>query len=351
MARYKRRILDTDSGPGLFDDIESHVAPGQEDFPVFPALSHHAEQKLREKELEKTPQTGTHAVEPLAPVANPDKLKFISFGSGSSGNCAYLGDDNSGILIDAGIDGDKVTAELWRHGIRMSSVKGIILTHDHGDHIRYVYNILRKNRHIALYCTPKAFNGIMRRHNISRRLKDYHHPIYKEIPFKVDDFEITAFEVSHDGTDNAGFFISHGDFHLSVATDLGCIGPRVDYYMRQSEFIIIESNYDRRMLIEGAYPEYLKARIMASNGHLDNEVTAAYLAEIYRPGIRYVFLCHLSHDNNTPATAINAVTQALRGKGISVGDGSETYEARRAPLQVMALPRYDSTGVIVLRLD
>lgn len=346
MAKYKQRIIRFDDSPGLFDDFVSH-APSTDEMPPFKAIEDH----VRRVEKEQGNRDMKPGVEPLAPVAAPERLQFISFGSGSSGNCSFLGDTETGLLIDAGIDADKVTAELARNGIKMSSIKGIVLTHDHGDHIRYVYALLRKNRHMALFCTPKALNGIMRRHNISRRLKDYHHPIYKEIPFKIGQFEITAFEVDHDGTDNAGFFISHGQFHFSVATDLGCIGPRADYYMRQAQYIMLESNYDSRMLAEGSYPEYLKARIRANNGHMNNTDTAAYLAQIYTKDLRYVFLCHLSHDNNTPETALAAVKEALAAIGVETGDGTESYEARRAPLQLIALPRFDSTGLITLRRD
>lgn len=350
MARGKSKYQEPIDLPGLFDDIECHSpAAAAADMPVFHGIESHARRMAADRQRRNT--DSFTEVEPLAPIEAPDRLQFISFGSGSSGNCSFLGDTDTGILIDAGVDADKVTAELSRNGIRMSSVKGIILTHDHGDHIRYVYTLLRKNRHMALFCTPKAFNGIMRRHNISRRLKDYHHPIYKEIPFKIGAFEITAFEVDHDGTDNAGFFIQHGDFRFAIATDLGCIGTRVDHYMRQAEYIILESNYDRSMLLNGSYPEYLKARIMADNGHMDNEHTAAYIARIYRPEIKYLFLCHLSHDNNTPDIATATIRRALETIGVTVGDGSGSYEAGRAALQLMALPRFDSTGLITLRRD
>nr|MDE5940670.1 MBL fold metallo-hydrolase [Muribaculaceae bacterium] len=291
------------------------------------------------------------AFSPLENVAPIDCLRFISFGSGSSGNCAYIGDGDSGFLIDAGVDCHKVELELKRNGIEMKSVKGIVLTHDHSDHVHYAYSLVRANRHMRVYCTPKALNGILRRHNISNRIKDYHAPIYKEHPFRIGNFTVLAFEVMHDGTDNAGFFITHGQHSLTVATDLGCISERVDYYMRQANYIMIEANYDNDMLSAGSYPEYLKARIRSGNGHLDNRDTAAYLAEIYSEKLRHIFLCHLSKDNNTPETALRTIESALLSTGIkAVGDGSGTPYARMAPVQLMALPRFESTGLITLRL-
>lgn len=285
-------------------------------------------------------------------VGEIDSLVFMSFGSGSSGNCAYLGDRDGGFLIDAGVDADKVKDGLKANGIGFDKVKGICLTHDHGDHVRYAYALVRKHPHLGLYCTPKALGGLLRRHNISRRIKDYHRPIYKEFPFSIGNFELTAFEVSHDGTDNAGYFITHGNHRFAVATDLGCITPRVDYYMRQAQYVMLESNYDAVMLRNGAYPMHLKARIAAANGHLDNADAARFLSEIYAPHLRNVFLCHLSQDNNTPDMALDAARVALMGAGAAgVGDGSGSIEARGCAVQLVALPRFDVSQVYVLRCD
>ncbi|MDE6126873.1 MAG: MBL fold metallo-hydrolase, partial [Muribaculaceae bacterium] len=293
---------------------------------------------------------GADDLTPMEELIPADRLSFISFGCGSSCNCAYIGDSTAGLLIDAGVEADRVTEELRRYGIRMDHVKGILLTHDHSDHVRYVYSLVRKRPHIGVYCTPRVLNGILRRHSISNRIKEYHRPIYKEHPFKVGNFEVTAFEVFHDGTDNAGFFITRGRHALAVATDLGCVSERADHYMRQANHLMIEANYDSAMLAAGEYPEYLKARIRSDNGHLDNAVTAAYVASIYTPRLRNIFLCHLSRDNNRPETALNAVETALTAIGVRVGNGSNTPYDRSAPLQLMALPRFDSTGLITLSL-
>lgn len=274
-----------------------------------------------------------------------DKIFYMSFGSGSSGNCTYIGDRVNGFLIDAGIDCDRVEKALLTNGIGMNQVKGIFLTHDHGDHVRYAYNILRRHRHMKLYCTPKAFNGLLRRHSISRRIKDYHEPIYKEFQVRIGGFVLTPFEVMHDGTDNVGYFIEHGGMRFALATDLGCISPRVDHYMRQAQFIMIESNYDSEMLRVGSYPEYLKSRIRADNGHLDNEVSAHFIDSIYTPALRYLFLCHLSFDNNTPRQARETFCKALEHRGLNIGDGTSELTS---DLQLIVLPRYEATPLYAL---
>ena len=280
------------------------------------------------------------------PLADPEDtavLKYISFGSGSSGNCSYLGNEEGGILIDAGVDMRKVVETLQSNGISPESIKGICLTHDHSDHVRYVYAFLRKYKTAALFCTNRVLGGIFRRHSISRRIRDYHVAVFKEIPFKTAGFEITAFEVPHDGTCNSGFSVSFGDSKFVIATDLGAVTDRARHYMSQADYLVIESNYDAKMLETGPYPEYLKNRIKQETGHLDNSDAAAFVAEICNPKLKYVFLCHLSEDNNSPEVARRAMTDALSAKGITVGEGTGSLVDRSKDLQLVVLPRYDAT--------
>lgn len=286
---------------------------------------------------------------PTPATTTDGALRFISFGSGSSGNCAYIGSETAGILIDAGVDAKKVFDTLALNGISPDMVKGVCLTHDHGDHVRYVYQISRRYRHIRIYCTPRTLNGILRRHNISRRIKDYHEAIFKEIPFTLAGMTLTAFEVSHDGSDNSGFLIEYAENKFVVATDMGYITDRADFYMKQANYLMIESNYDDTMLTNGPYKEYLKARIRDTKGHLDNKVAAQFVADNYSPELRYVFLCHLSHDNNTPDVAVGEMRNALENRGVTVGKGENTLSDRAKDVQVVALPRFDPSMWYVLR--
>lgn len=354
MARYKKRPAFDESVPGLFDDLEdTSFFQGGATMPIYPAIEKAARQAAAARAAERKDRKDMFGLDDFSPLevsTTVDRLNFISFGSGSSGNCAYVGDGEKGILIDAGVAPDVVKGELARHGIKMESILGVIVTHDHSDHVRFIYNLVRKRFYMGVYCTPRVLNGMLRRHNISNRIKDYHHPIYKEHPFRLGNFTITAFEVQHDGTDNAGFHITYGAHTLVVATDLGCISERADFYMRQANYLMIEANYDDTMLTNGTYAEYLKARIRSATGHLDNKVTAEYIRTIYTPKLRNIFLCHLSKDNNTPETALREVESALLASGVSVGDGSNSPYARSAAVQLMALPRFDATPLIPLTL-
>ena len=281
------------------------------------------------------------ATVPAAPKR--PSLFFMSMGSGSSGNCCYLGCEQFGILIDAGVDSDKVFESLAKNGVKPEAVKAVLLTHDHGDHVRYAYKIVRKYKHIRIYCTPKLLTGMLRRHNISSRVKDYHQQIWKEIPFRIADMDIIAFEVSHDGTDNCGFFINFGGRRFVISPDQGEITPRSAFYMKQAEYLMVESNYDCNMLDNGAYPESLKNRIRNPKGHLDNKITAEFVAANYSKDLKYLFLCHLSADNNTPELARNEMTRSLEAIGLSVGDGSDHITQRDKDIQLVILPRFDNS--------
>lgn len=345
-ARYKKPTSDSSLFPGLFDDVEDagFFQPGNH-AQGLPDIEREVERLRREGIF----NNGADDLTPMEDVKPADKLTFISFGSGSSGNCAYIGDSSTGLLIDAGVDANTVTDELRRYGIKMDHIKGILLTHDHSDHVRYVYTLVRKRPHIGVYCTPKVLNGILRRHSISKRIKDYHQPIFKEIPFTIGDLEITAFDVPHDGTDNMGFSIEFDGRRFVLATDLGAVTERARHYISRANYLVIEANYDLNMLRMGRYPEYLKARIQTEIGHLDNMQTAAFLKEIINSDLKYIFLCHLSQDNNTPQKALAAVRDALEEAGKKVGNALGTLDDRNADVQLMALPRFEPTRWFVFR--
>lgn len=284
------------------------------------------------------------------PPRSPEVFRYISFGSGSSGNACFVGTSQGGVIIDAGVTVEKIESALRSYGVPMDKVKAVLLTHDHHDHVRYVYKLLRSYKHLQLACTPRVLNGLLRRSSVSRRVKDYHVPIYKEHPFTVLNMEITAFDVPHDGSDNMGFSIVCGDRHFVLATDLGEVQERARHYFSTANFAVIEANYDAEMLRAGRYPEYLKARIRNSQGHLDNADTASFLTEIMaNKQLRYVFLCHLSEENNTPEKAHSAVSSALERAGYTVGGEVENLFDREADVRLAVLPRLTNSRIFYLR--
>lgn len=304
--------------------------------PSTPANSDMRSAALRDKLLnEGSPFDGT--------------IYYISLGSGSSGNSCYVGTRRGGVIIDAGVRAEVIVEQLTKVGISMDKVQAVLLTHDHTDHSKFVYTLLRTNKHLKLYCTNRVLNALLRRHNISHRVKDYHVPVYKEFEFKIGDFAITAFDAPHDAADNAGYHLQAGDSHFVLATDMGEVSERADHYMRLANFLVIEANYDSHMLANGPYPEYLKARIRTDHGHLDNVDCAAFLCSAARKELTDVFLCHLSKDNNTPRKALETIRGALEQSGVSVGEGNEKESDLKCQMQLMALPRFEPTRLFRLR--
>ena len=292
-------------------------------------------------------------------------LCFMSFGSGSSGNCAYLGTPRGGILIDAGIREpvkyhrkkknperqdvltlDQAFAELERNGVSRDMVKGVLLTHAHQDHMRCLYPAVNAC-HCSVYCTMGVMSQMLQRCRISGRIQDYHVPIFKEIPFRVLDMEITAFETMHD-VKSVGFSIEYEGERFVVATDMGIITERASYYMSRANYLMLECNYDLKMLNEGSYSAMLKDRVKGEKGHLDNAVAAQFVADHYHDDLHYVFLCHLSQDNNTEEIALSTMRNALEAKGLSVGDGSNSASQNNRNVQICALPRYNASAWYVL---
>ena len=292
-------------------------------------------------------------------------LCFMSFGSGSSGNCAYLGTPRGGILIDAGIREpvkyhrkkknperqdvltlDQAFDALERNGVSPDMVKGVLLTHAHQDHMRCLYPAVTRCK-CSVYCTMGVMAQMVQRCRISSRIHDHHVPIFKEIPFRILDMEITAFETSHD-VKSVGFDIEYEGEHFVVATDMGVITDRAAHYMSRANYLMIECNYDREMLLHGSYSQMLKDRVMGEKGHLDNKVAARFVAEHYHEGLHYAFLCHLSKDNNTEEIALATMRQALEARGLSVGDGSNAASQNSRDIQICALPRYISSDWFVL---
>lgn len=345
MAYDKRRFRKLNELPGLWDiPLEDEFT----DINITDVINSHRKNQsspprpIRESDLDR------HMLE-NTPRRN--ELEFISFGSGSVGNCSYIGIRGmGGVLIDAGVDQNKVISELERNFIPLDKINGILLTHDHSDHVRYAYALLRKIPSMKVYCTPRTLTGILRRHNISSRIKDYHKQIFKEFEFEAGPFSITPFEVSHDGSDNVGFSIMAGDKTFVVATDTGKITERADFYIRKASFLMIETDYDEQMLEHSSYPNYLKERIRKATGHMSNIATARYLGEIWAEKLTDIFLCHLSENNNTPQLALKTVRDILLTKGIKVGDGTGSSDALSANVQLSALPREMSSPHYILRI-
>ena len=216
------------------------------------------------------------------------KVKFISLASGSSGNCYYIGTEKYGILIDAGIAVRTIKKSLKEVGVGMETIRAVFVTHDHADHIKAVGGLGEK-LHIPVYTTARIHEGINKSYCI-------------EIDGKV----------------------------FSFLTDLGEITPTAAKFIRKANYLILEANYDDEMLRMGTYPQYLKERITSRTGHMSNIATAEFLAENITEDLKYIWLCHLSKDNNHPELAYKTVEWKLKSKGILVGKDVQLCALKRS---------------------
>jgi phosphoribosyl 1,2-cyclic phosphodiesterase len=246
------------------------------------------------------------------------KLYFLSLASGSSGNCYYLGTPGYGILIDAGVGIRTIKKVLKDNRIDFSKIIALLITHDHADHIKTA-GCLGEQYNIPVYTTEAVHKGIAGSRYVEEQLGASRRIIEKEKTFAIHDFKITPFDVPHDSTDNVGYLIEFGNHTFTFATDVGHITDTVSAYMSKANHLIIEANYDEEMLWSGSYPQFLKERVSSPTGHLSNRETADFLATHYHPGLKDIWLCHLSRDNNHPELAYKTVDIRLFNEGIRVG--------------------------------
>lgn len=246
-------------------------------------------------------------------------VKFLCLGSGSSGNCYFLTTGTTSILVDAGLSMRSLRKSLQSNGFELSSVSAVFVTHDHADHIKSVGN-LANDLDIPIYATQKVHLGINRNYCVTTKLTEKHvRIINKEETVQVGEFSLKPFEVPHDSSDCVGYNIQVEGITFCLVTDAGQVTPAIQSNVSQANYLVVESNHDEEMLARGPYPAYLKGRIRSGRGHLSNRECGNLLAEYATEGLKHVWLCHLSEENNHPELARKTVSTILRSYGIVDG--------------------------------
>lgn len=247
-----------------------------------------------------------------------EELIFRCFASGSSGNCYYLGNHKQGVLIDAGISARTIRTILRTMGLDFHNILGVLVTHDHADHIRAV-GTLGERFHIPIYATRAIHEGINRNYGVKEKLHSCCKYYEKGVPFELGNMLINTFTISHDSTDCVGYIIDVAGQRFMMATDVGKVNDTFCQYVETANHIVIEANHDEQMLLNGPYPSYLKSRILSDTGHSSNKTCGETLAKHYHDGLRNIFLCHLSHENNDATVAYGTVRGYLENIGVQVG--------------------------------
>ncbi len=228
-------------------------------------------------------------------------MKLISLSSGSSGNCLYVEHENTKLLIDAGLSGNRIQQLMADASIDPSTLSAILVTHEHEDHIGGV-GILSRRFQLPIYSNEVTMKAMRNRLG---KLKEEHVCIFEtNRSFCIKDISIHPFPTSHDASEPVGFQFSDGKSKLAIATDLGYVSDEIRANLIGCEAIFLESNHDVDMLNNGSYPYYLKKRILSNHGHLSNETASQFCCELIESGTQQFMFGHLSQQNNTPLLAL-----------------------------------------------
>ena len=240
------------------------------------------------------------------------ELRFAPLFSGSSGNAIYVGCDGAHLLVDAGVSGTRVAKALESVGVAPGSLDGILITHEHSDHIQGV-GVLSRKYDIPIYATEGTWAamegklGAVAAKNVCM--------IEPEINFFLGPVEIMAFSTPHDAADSVGYAFELEQARFALATDIGCVRDGWLKYVMGADAVLLESNYDPGMLQAGRYPYELKRRIMSRKGHLSNDDAAEAALSLITSGTRQLVLGHLSKENNFPELAYRCCASALERDG------------------------------------
>ncbi len=257
-------------------------------------------------------------------------VKFMSFSSGSCGNCYYLGAEDGGLLIDAGVSLRRLKKSLEENGLSYESFSAVLVTHDHLDHIRHLGAFCRK-LHKPVYATG-VLHGALACHTFTASHIGGCRKVLEEGKWNhIDGFSVRYFVMPHDATQTVGYAIVAEDHRFVIMTDIGRMTDEALAFARQADTVVIESNYDMDMLMAGPYTYDLKMRIVQGNGHLGNDECADAIRRFIHPGLRNIFLCHLSENNNTPKLAYDCSASVLRECFQSVPSGHAGTVLRRDP--------------------
>ncbi|MCI8879213.1 MAG: MBL fold metallo-hydrolase [Clostridiaceae bacterium] len=236
---------------------------------------------------------------------------YYSIGSGSSGNCGLYVCGDTAVLIDLGVSVRRVTAALRRRGLEFADLAGILITHEHNDHIKGLATYVKKH-HVPLYASRGAAEMIARREPGALPLL---RPFWGGESFSVGGLQVESFLTPHDSPESVGYVFRSGEDSFGYATDLGFVPSPVRQKLLGCSAVVLESNHDLTMLETGPYPYILKQRVAGPRGHLSNVDCAACAVELVKNGTKTLILAHLSEENNRPALAKRETEEAVAGVG------------------------------------
>ena len=254
------------------------------------------------------------------------RLTLCPLASGSAGNSIYMACGGVKLLVDAGVSAARVVAGLHEIGVSPDEIDGVLITHEHVDHVRGLGVLCRKHG-IPVYANEMTWQGIfMKETNIPARCV---RTFYTGEDFYIGGVNVHPFPIPHDANEPVGFAFTSQGLRCAVATDIGHIDSTWMDAVSGCQALVLEANHDVEMVERGPYPKRLQQRILGRNGHLNNVDCAKVLLELVKRGAKAVSLAHLSADNNLPELAYNTVCEALCDAGYCVGEDVSVSVARR----------------------
>ncbi len=255
--------------------------------------------------------------------------------SGSSGNSTFVGNSDGGILVDVGVSCKAVKTGLECIGQSIEHIRAIFITHEHIDHIRGL-KVLLKHFKIPLFASAGTLDFLDENNCLPPNCEL---SVISSEGQYIDGMHITPFHTPHDAAESMGFSITTSSGRrICIATDLGFVTEEVRQNLLGSDLVVLESNYDKRMLECGGYPYYLKRRILGQTGHLSNDHCAEELCYLANNGTTRFFLAHLSRENNVPELALETAKAQLSSGGFELGsDYLLEVASRSAPSRPMLL--------------
>lgn len=245
-------------------------------------------------------------------------IKLVSLFSGSSGNCVFLSDSKTRVLIDAGLSGKRIEKALADAGESPNGIQAILLTHEHSDHTMGM-GILARRYKIPVYASQGTWDGMG---TLPGKLDEaFRKVILPKERFLVGDITIEPFTIPHDAQEPVGYSFFLQNKKVTVATDLGHMNRTLLTQLEGSDIVLLESNHDVEMLRMGRYPWPLKQRILGQHGHLSNDMAGKVVAHLVQNGTKCVLLGHLSKENNFPELAWQTASNALAEKSLRPGEG------------------------------
>jgi len=240
-------------------------------------------------------------------------MEITVLASGSKGNCTIVRGEDGALLVDCGLPAREVLSRLSTAECQDVAIQGILVTHEHVDHIRGVWALARRLK-VPVYGTEGTLQDLPR--EASRGHLPALHPVHPSTRFDLGEFRIEPFPTSHDAREPCGYFIDEDGSRFAFCTDTGILPQPLVRDLSRCDGVLLESNHCPEMLATGPYPESLKRRIRSRRGHLSNTAAATCLREI-GGHIGAVILAHLSEVNNTPEKAL---ASAKEGLGFYIGD-------------------------------